>query len=275
MRMPNRKALLISIFAGILAAILNFLYISSEKSKVNLGPLIRLLAAKSDIQANSTIEVGMLDSKEMPQKFAPPGYVPETDIQAIVGQNTKSQILSGQPILWSHFKADKIPNQIKLNEGDRAFSIVATDVTGVGGILNRGSRVDIIGTFQKENGKHVSKTLLQNVTVLSTNSESEENLSPISQVGSGSYSHITVIVSQEEAELLAFASNQGELWFTMRDPNDLYIDRDLREITYDSLFESERNITQKRLIKPVREERKEPLIIIGGMKQNRDDNSDW
>jgi pilus assembly protein CpaB len=310
--MSNRKSILTSILAGILASALNFLYISSEKAKLDPGPAIKLLVAKSDIAANSVIAVGMLDSKAMPQKFVPPGYIPEAELQTVIGQNARSQILAGQPILWSHFRADRIDKtwgRIRLNEGDRAFTILANDATGVGGMLSRGSRIDIIGTFQNESGEQVTKTLLQNITVLSTSIEIEENSSDTSdesniysilktgsgsgsRLGSGSrsYSHITLIVTQEEAELLAFASSQGELWFSMRDPNDLGVNHNLKEITWNSLLESEPKMIQKRILKPIREERKEPkapkapkapVIIIGGMKQHRDhgdngdDNSEW
>lgn len=300
--MSNRKAILTSILAGILASALNFLYISSEKAKLDSGPTIKLLVAKSDIAANSTIELGRLDSKALPQKFAPPGYIPEAELQTVSGQNARTQILAGQPILWSHFRVDRIDKasgRIRLNDGDRAFTILANDATGVGGMLSRGSRIDIIGTFQNESEEQVTKTLLQNITVLSTSIEMEENSSDTSDasdasniysilktgsgsgsgLGSRSYSHITLIVTQEEAELLAFASSQGELWFSMRDPNDLQVDHNLKEITWNSLFESERKVTQKRRLKPLREERKEPkdpVIIIGGTKQHRDnrDNRD-
>jgi pilus assembly protein CpaB len=103
----------------------------------------------------------------------------------------------------------------KLGEGMRAFTVRINDVSGVGGFILPGDRVDVLLTRQLDgrSGKDSLATdvLLQNVTVLGIDQLSSENANePV--LGKSA----TFEVTPEQAQKLALATQVGSLSLSLR-----------------------------------------------------------
>jgi pilus assembly protein CpaB len=103
----------------------------------------------------------------------------------------------------------------KLGEGMRAFTVRINDVSGVGGFILPGDRVDILLTRQLDGrtGKEnlATDVLLQNVTVLGIDQLSSEKANePV--LGKS----VTFEVTLEQAQKLALATQVGSLSLSLR-----------------------------------------------------------
>ena len=107
----------------------------------------------------------------------------------------------------------------RIPEGMRAVTVQMDEVIGVAGFLSHGSRVDVLTTMevpQREGpSRIVSKTILQNVTVLTVGERTEK-----SDSGEKKVSIVTLLVSPEEAEGLTLASTKGTIRLALRNDQD-------------------------------------------------------
>jgi pilus assembly protein CpaB len=102
--------------------------------------------------------------------------------------------------------------------GKRAITILVDAVGGLNGALIPGSHVDILTTV-KSDVSPVTRTLLQNVPVLSVGGASADGKT----AGSSSQQNgipVTVVVTPQQAELLTLANLAGTFHLTLRNYND-------------------------------------------------------
>jgi pilus assembly protein CpaB len=101
----------------------------------------------------------------------------------------------------------------------RAVSVRVNEVVGVAGYVLPGTRVDVVATASPLNqpGDMTSKVVLANVQVLTagTRLESNEKDGKPMQV-----TVVTLLVTPEQAERLALASNEGKIQLALRNPLD-------------------------------------------------------
>lgn len=155
-----------------------------------------------------------------------------------------------------------------LNPGERALTLSVDEISGLAGALKPNDRVDILGIFEI-GGKSITKILMQNVTILMVGSnlthnenkeESEINLAK--SLLQGAYSSITVAITPEEAEILAFAQERGKLILVLRGQTDLNVNENLPAISMDSILKVEKELTVRR---KERQEGGKTEIIRGGV----------
>jgi len=91
-------------------------------------------------------------------------------------------------------------------------------VIGVAGFVLPGTRVDVMLTLDKNNGRPqaVTKTLLQNVQTLAAGQSVTRDKEGKPQT----VTVITVLVSPDDAELLALAAKEGRLQLALRNTLD-------------------------------------------------------
>ncbi len=108
----------------------------------------------------------------------------------------------------------------RIPEGMRAVTVQMDEVIGVAGFLSPGSRVDVLATMEvpQRDGppRTVSKTILQNVTVLTIGERTET-----SDGGERKVSIVTLLVSPEEAEGLTLGSTKGAIRLALRNDQDV------------------------------------------------------
>ena len=106
-----------------------------------------------------------------------------------------------------------------MSEGKRAVSVRVDDVSGNAGFIRPGDHVDVLMTMQVPNAQdeHFSKTILQNIVVLSSGQiweQQQQDQKPVI------VKTVTLEVKPEEGEVLDLASNQGKIRLALRSRNN-------------------------------------------------------
>lgn len=138
--------------------------------------------------------------------------------EQVVGAVVRERILAGEPIVASKLVRAGQSGflAVVLTPGMRAMSLPVSQETGAGGFILPGDRVDVIMSRRAEesiDGRegYVTATVLRNIRVLAVGETTEAG---DSQNVSGS--NATLEVGPREAEVLAFAQAQGDLYLVLR-----------------------------------------------------------
>ena len=138
--------------------------------------------------------------------------------EQVVGAVVRERILAGEPLVASKLVRAGQSGflAVVLAPGMRAMSLPVSQDTGAGGFILPGDRVDVIMSRRAEesvDGRegYVTATVLRNIRVLAvgetTEAGDEQNVAG---------SNATLEVGPREAEVLAFAQAQGDLYLVLR-----------------------------------------------------------
>lgn len=177
---------------------------------------VRVVSAKVPLRFGQKLKKGDLKWVDWPTASVPEGAI--TDLTLLFGEDGKLQrtvvrgIEPGEPVLQSKvsgFGEDE-RMALRIAEGMRAVSITIDAVTGVGGFVGPGDRVDIIMTRMVQ-GALTSNVLLQDIPIIAVDQRaSEEANAP--RIGRTA----TVEVDAVQAQKLALAQQVGRLSLTLR-----------------------------------------------------------
>ncbi|PYT29181.1 MAG: Flp pilus assembly protein CpaB [Acidobacteria bacterium] len=140
----------------------------------------------------------------------------------VVGRGVMAAIYDGEPIVENRLapKGAGAGLAATIPAGMRAVAIKVNDVVGVAGFVVPGMRVDVLISGNPPGGAAsagmVSKTLLQNIEVLSAgqNFQKDAEGKPVQvQV-------VNLLVTPEQAEILNLASNETKIQLVLRNPLD-------------------------------------------------------
>ena len=138
--------------------------------------------------------------------------------EQVVGAVVRERILAGEPIVASKLVRAGQSGflAVVLAPGMRAMSLPVTQETGAGGFILPGDRVDVIMSRRAEesiDGRDgdVTATVLRNIRVLAIGETTE-----VSDEQNVAGSNATLEVGPREAEVLAFAQAQGDLYLVLR-----------------------------------------------------------
>ncbi|MGD9581024.1 MAG: Flp pilus assembly protein CpaB, partial [Vampirovibrionia bacterium] len=168
------------------------------------------------VVAKRTIESGTrLDREDLEIQEWEPDAVPLNAAnypEALLGRITSDDFVTGEPILPSKL-IDKDTKTLSIPDGYRAMTLPITSLTGVGGFITPGARVDLITVVPRsaegEADEKISKILLQNVKVLATSGNVNDSFSRGKKASGSSEATITVAVPAESAVKLALAYDNG------------------------------------------------------------------
>lgn len=240
---------------------------------------VMVIVAARDLYQGVTITEEDLYAVEIPPRFLPEGVF--LSPEHVVGRIPRERVLFNEFI-----RSDRLADPesgIGLNavipRGMRAISVDISNGQALSGFLNPGNYVDILVTLTEEGVKEASRetrTLLQAVFVLGVNSrlgsETDEQAKSKRQKANPS---VTLLVTADQAEQLAFHEHQGRLQLTLR--NDLDVNYlELAGVDVDQL-RSKLEIKQPvrtRAPKPVEAPKQELLIIRGDQTEKRGVNAD-
>lgn len=244
--MRNKGRLVLAIAAGLAAVVLTWLYISTrESSLLSQSEPQTVIVATVDIPGNSVIEAGMFEARSVASAFVQPRVVSQPE--EVQGRVAAVPIAAGTQILATML-GDESEGALayEVPAGQRAVSIGAADVMGVGGLVRPGNRVDILGTFEYGRPTGISqqgvityadertetRLMMQDVRVLavdqehrrrgaaprpvpSTTPDEGEVLTPV-QPETREIQHVTVLVSLRQAQELILAQEIGLLTLALR-----------------------------------------------------------
>ena len=251
--MRNYILLAVSVIAAILAFVLMNESINQRKRQLELAAAkVKVLTPKRALLAGDLITNDDIAAKTIFESSATPQQIRTTDFKIIRGQRLASDVDRGDFLMWRDIDMPDLERggglARRIRDKERAMSISVDAVNSVSGLVRPNDHVDILGTFRFPGGgadptlDTVTMTVLQNVTVLAVG----QRLAGAADSRRGGYSSVTVAVSPQEAELLVFAQQKGEITLTLRRPQDVYVDTTPQNVNFQFLKDQLQKFTELR-----------------------------
>jgi len=230
--MDRQKVLIIFGVAWLSAALLTWIFVSRIR-----GPKTetsrKVLAVTRDMAIGTRIRKTDIKQVEIRERDLPKGAVLlEKDA---VDRALLYPISANEPLTLSKLAtiggADGVPATI--DPGMRAISVQISDTSGVAGLIQPNSRVDVLFTRPGSMAEAVTSVILQNIKVLA--------IGRLVQVGqtldpkAPKMPVATLVMTPEDAQKLELAKNQGKISLTLRNPLDHESNPDLDPVNTDVL----------------------------------------
>jgi Flp pilus assembly protein CpaB len=202
-----------------LAAVLIGFYVVSYRNSVTHGAgLVKVLVATRDIPAGtdgSTIAGGgYLKSQTVPRRAVVAGSI--TTAAPLTAQVTADQIYEGQQVTLRQFVPVNQGGIFAKFSGDQRIMIVPGDQNQLlAGTLSDGDRVDLVATAHYHVGdlaRVMSRVVLRNVLVM----KAPEGAAKASSVGAPPAVTATLVMTDREAQTMAWAMKQTTWFFVLR-----------------------------------------------------------
>jgi pilus assembly protein CpaB len=220
----NRRLLTILLIAFFIAVAITFLVarlLHNQTTATRAPAMTRVVAAKTDIKLGSILSPDNLTTVDI-SGTAPKGAILAKDETTVLGRGVVSDMYLGEPLNEERLAAVGSGGGLAatIPDGMRACAVKVDDVVNVSGFVTPGMRVDVVisGTppgQSTSNQDQVSRTLLQNIQVLSAGTDIQKD-------AEGKAKQVTVVnllVSPEQAETLSLASNFS-IRLVLRNPLD-------------------------------------------------------
>jgi pilus assembly protein CpaB len=153
-----------------------------------------------------------------PGEAVPSGYI--RSVKDAVGRGVITPVAENEPLLEAKVSTKDAGGglPIIIRDGMRAVSVRVDEIIGVAGFVLPGTRVDVMLTLDKgpDRPQAITKTLLQNVQTLAAGQSVTRDKEGKPQT----VTVITLLVSPDDAELLALASKEGRLQLALRNTLD-------------------------------------------------------
>jgi Flp pilus assembly protein CpaB len=239
----RKGAMIVAAFAAALAGIVLLAFISQYRNSVQGGTVER-----SALVADRLIPKGTSGAVVVSDGLFKPTNVQEDNLKAgavsgaaaLQGKVATRDIYPGEQITADAFASNADPLRGQLRGDQRAITIPLDGAHGLIGQIRSGDRVDVLAGFNASSattgrGRPQLRTLMQNVLVLNVPSGSAGASADKTQ-------NLTVRVSADQAAGLAFASDNGKVWFVLRPPSGAK-DTTPSPVTLDSLLSGTPSIT--------------------------------
>jgi len=179
--------------------------------------LVQVVVAANDITIGAKLEDRDARLATVPESSVPPNAF--NRISQVRGRGAVLPITKGDFILPSKLAGENagsgLPSMIP--QGMRAVSVRVNDVVSVAGFVQPGTRVDVLATGNQGSGnERQTTTVLENVAVIAVGKNLDRN-APADAVPAPV---ITLLVSPDDAQKLALASQEGRIQLSLRNPLD-------------------------------------------------------
>jgi pilus assembly protein CpaB len=220
----NRNRLLM--IAG-LAIALGLLASYSVYNKLRTGfgasnePSLNVVVAADDLQVGAKLANNDVRLLRFAQSTVPPGAYGSID--KVLNRGVILPISKGEFILPGKLAAANAGAGLAsmIPPGMRAVSVRVNDVVSVAGFVQPGSRVDVLSTSSSgTSGQRQTTTVLENVAVIAVGKSLNRNAGAETQTNPPVASVITLLVSPDDAQRLALASQEGRIQLALRNPLD-------------------------------------------------------
>lgn len=215
--MDRQKALLIFGTALAAATLLSwFLYANTVAPKTETQ--VRVVVAAHDMPLGTMLRSADIKLLSYPESGIPKGAILES--KGALNHVLLFPITTNEPVIASKLSSLTGTEGISatIEPGYRAVSVAITDVSGVAGLIQPNSRVDVLFTRTGTVDEASTSIILQNVKVLSTGhflaaGQTADARAPKSPV-------VTLLLTPPDAQKLELAKNQGRIGLSLRNPLD-------------------------------------------------------
>jgi pilus assembly protein CpaB len=207
-------------YAAILVALLStfgvyrVLEVTKANARVATAPVV---IAQKDLTEGAAIDRMAVVVAQWPVGTIPAGAF--SSIDSVAGRVTRVAVFKGEALVPGRLAPDGTgPGlEVKITPGKRAFAFRINDVSGIAGLIQPNSRVDILVVINSGAEKgNVAKLFMENMRVLAIGvvAQRTEDGRPINAAV------CTVEVTPEEGEKLAIATSQGQIQLLLRGYGD-------------------------------------------------------
>ncbi len=230
--MDRQKILIVFGVAWLSAALLTWLFISKTRG-ARVQSTRHVVVASHDMVLGTRLRKSDVRLVEALDKTLPKGAM--FDEKEVVDRALLFPVAANEPLtnfkLTSNGGADGIPSTIEA--GMRAISVQISDASGVAGLIQPNSRVDVLFTRPGSMTEAVTAVILQNIKVLAIGRQVQANqtLDPKAP----KMPVATLLVSPEDAQKLELAKNEGRISLALRNPLDQGSNAELEPVNADSL----------------------------------------
>jgi len=170
MKLPKGALyIVLAVAAGLVATVTVHKYVSI-KTRVVAKPMAPVVVATAEIAPGTALSSAVVKTVSWPLELVPPGA--PSSLAAVNDRVVIVPVAQGEPILMNKLAPEGTVAGLGglLGEGKRAISVRVDDVSGNAGFIKPGDHVDVLMSIAVPNAQeeHYSKTILQNIVVLST-----------------------------------------------------------------------------------------------------------
>jgi pilus assembly protein CpaB len=224
MRPKSIILLLLAIGCGLVAAFgINQVMANRNQAPAAAVEMEKILVANKNIKVNEPFSDKNVQIEDWPKEKVPPDVV--HDLKELDGQRAGGSILVGEPIRKAKFAEDKRIEEIP--HGYRVVAVQADAVSATGNLLQPGDRVDIVLSLKhasQQTSSQVAKTILQNVRVFAINEQWRAAEGKDKSDDAITARTVSLLVTPDEAETIALASDLGRVRLVLRNPDDDQVD---------------------------------------------------
>jgi pilus assembly protein CpaB len=220
----NRRLVTILLAAFVVAALCSVLVyrlVGMRIASAKPQPSTRVVAAARDIKIGTVLSAPDLTTLQIM------GTVPKSailDAKNAIGRGVTSSIYTGEPILDDRLAPMGSGGGLAatIKDGMRAIAVRVDQVVGVAGFVLPGMRVDVLisGVPPNANAGGTNntqvRTVLQNIEVLSAGTDIQKDAEGKPQ----QVQVVNLLVTPEQAQVLALASNETRIQLVLRNPLD-------------------------------------------------------
>ena len=251
--MKQRIILFVAVAAELFAAFLTRQYMVGKDREVQreLARIakryrkISVITVTHDLPAGSVIQTSDIGAIDVVETQMRSDRILSEDWSMVVGRKAMHRLEAGAPVFWTDIEGGapgggRLSQDVKATM--RALSINVSGAAAVSGMVRPNDHVDVIGTFtfpskdKQDEDELVTFTVVQDVTVLATGSETSKSRQDGGSARSSNYATVTLEVTPREAEMLVFAEQiKGRLVLALRNPSDVHYEKELPRVDYDKI----------------------------------------
>ncbi|WP_027717652.1 Flp pilus assembly protein CpaB [Desulfovirgula thermocuniculi] len=212
--------LLLAVLFGLAAAWGVYAYLQAVKESYRAaGDFRPVVVAREKIPPQTRITENMVEVKEVPAAYVHKEALSRKE--EAVGRVSTAPIFPGEQVLKGRVAAGDAAQGLafQIGGGKRAATIAVDEVSGVGGHLRPGDRVDVVGTVDvPQGGAKVTVTtlLLQNVAVLAVDRSVEAGGNRGAGARAPQAQTVTLEVTPQQAQVLILAAERGSVRLLLR-----------------------------------------------------------
>lgn len=212
--------LAVALASGGVAALLAMRYLRQQAVPV-LAPAKKgdLIIAARPLLMGTVLADADVKTIEWTGAALPVGYA--TSKADVIGRGVMSPLAENEPILEGKLAPRGAGGGLPviIDTGKRALTMRVNDVSGVAGFVTPNTRVDVLLTIDDKvntGGETATRIIMQDVRALAAG----QSIQPDKDGKPVSVGVVTFLVTPEQAETLALASQQGSLQLALRNMMD-------------------------------------------------------
>jgi pilus assembly protein CpaB len=210
MKMKTSVSLMVALVLGLITAKVGLDVLKGYKG--GSAPLTsKVVLAKKAMVPGYVVKAEDVDAQVVAVNLVPANAL--HDPKELVGRTVIATIVPGQPMLEAMLVAKDAGSGVAavLKNGMRAVALEVTDSSSVAGMIDRGSRVDVVATLRR-NDQTIAKAVVENVEVFSVQrgvSGYSRREGQTTAIENGPVKSVTLLVSPKQASAIDLAKAAG------------------------------------------------------------------